>query len=478
MTVGGQNFYGVACPSATQCTAVDAAGSEVTFNPQSPGTHSDVAIDTFLTSVACVSVTQCTAVDGSGREVTFNPQSPGTPTPVTIDSSRANMIGVACPSATQCTAVEYSGLGGEVTFNPHSPGTPTPVTIDSGHNLMGVACPSVTQCTTVDLGSTGGRALTFNPQAPAPPAPVTVDSGAWISGVACASANACVAVDASGNVGDGNPTSASAWTLQPIDGGGSLTAVSCPVAAVCVAVNQSGDSFLGRNLSLPLPPAQVGSGPTISGTTTQGQSLTESPGSWSNSPTRYAFRWLDCDSAGNHCRPNPHAAARSYALTVRDVGHTIRVQVTAANAGGQSSPAVSAATAVVQGSNSAPRPFLGLITTSASHLTVMIGCNGSVGARCSVKLILAATETLSNGKVVGVSAKARKTKKAVVLGRASVTVAADKIKRVPIPLDNAGKRLLAKRHKLSAKLTMTAGTSTVARRVVTFRRRPRPKHHR
>ena len=31
-------LYGLACPSVSQCTAVDAAGRQVTFNPGAPGT--------------------------------------------------------------------------------------------------------------------------------------------------------------------------------------------------------------------------------------------------------------------------------------------------------------------------------------------------------------------------------------------------------------------------------------------------------
>ncbi len=97
------------------------------------------------------------------------------------------------------------------------------------------------------------------------------------------------------------------------------------------------------------PPAPVDSSPpTITGTTTQGQTLTEAHGTWSNSPTSYTYHWQDCDNTGNNCSPiTNNATSQTYTLTTNDVGHTIKVQETASNAGGPGTPALSTATAVV-----------------------------------------------------------------------------------------------------------------------------------
>jgi hypothetical protein len=95
------------------------------------------------------------------------------------------------------------------------------------------------------------------------------------------------------------------------------------------------------------PPTNT-SAPTISGNTTEGQTLTESHGVWTNTPTKYEYRWEDCTSAGTGCVAIGAATAQSYALTASDVGHTIEVQETASNSTGASSPASSAATGVVQ----------------------------------------------------------------------------------------------------------------------------------
>ncbi|MCW3031279.1 MAG: conserved secreted protein, partial [Solirubrobacterales bacterium] len=87
--------------------------------------------------------------------------------------------------------------------------------------------------------------------------------------------------------------------------------------------------------------------PTITGTAQQGQTLTEHHGAWTNEPTGYAYRWLQCDSSGNNCKEISSAAGQTYVARAEDVGHTIRVQETASNSFGPSSAASSSATAAV-----------------------------------------------------------------------------------------------------------------------------------
>ncbi len=94
--------------------------------------------------------------------------------------------------------------------------------------------------------------------------------------------------------------------------------------------------------------------PSISGATTQGQTLTASDGSWSNHPTSYTYQWQDCDSSGSSCSPIAGATSQTYTLTASDIGHLIRVQETASNVGGASRPATSLPTAVVAFPSSPP----------------------------------------------------------------------------------------------------------------------------
>src|SRR5207245_2327590 len=87
--------------------------------------------------------------------------------------------------------------------------------------------------------------------------------------------------------------------------------------------------------------------PTISRTAQQGQTLTEAHGTWTNSPTSFAYQWQQCNSEGNSCTPISGATTQTYVPVAADVGHTLRVQETASNSEGSSAPATSAATSAV-----------------------------------------------------------------------------------------------------------------------------------
>jgi hypothetical protein len=105
----------------------------------------------------------------------------------------------------------------------------------------------------------------------------------------------------------------------------------------------------------PSPPPGGGGGapvnvalPSISGAAVEDQVLAEAHGSWTNSPTSFAYQWQRCDSAGNACAAISGAKAQTYTLTSSDAAHTIRVQESAANTAGTGGPASSNQTAVVR----------------------------------------------------------------------------------------------------------------------------------
>jgi hypothetical protein len=91
--------------------------------------------------------------------------------------------------------------------------------------------------------------------------------------------------------------------------------------------------------------------PTITGLARQGEVLTAQNGTWENSPTEFRYRWLRCNPLGNSCVLLA-ADGKTYRVGQVDVGHTLRVRVTAINADG-STNARSEQTEVVA-SNAAP----------------------------------------------------------------------------------------------------------------------------
>ncbi len=88
----------------------------------------------------------------------------------------------------------------------------------------------------------------------------------------------------------------------------------------------------------PPPAAPTNSAlPTINGTPVEGRQLTATTGTWAGNPTSYAYQWQDCNALGEGCLDVGGAINAQYTLTSGDVGHTIRVVVTATNAGGSMS---------------------------------------------------------------------------------------------------------------------------------------------
>ena len=90
--------------------------------------------------------------------------------------------------------------------------------------------------------------------------------------------------------------------------------------------------------------------PTISGTAKAGSTLTANDGAWANSPTSFTYQWQRCASDGRACGDITAGTSKTYVPTTGDVGHALRVVVTAVNADGRTS-AVSGPTDPVDSAN-------------------------------------------------------------------------------------------------------------------------------
>ena len=118
--------------------------------------------------------------------------------------------------------------------------------------------------------------------------------------------------------------------------------------------------------------------PAISGTASEGQTLTANPGAWTGStPINHRYQWRRCDSAAANCVDIAAATSTTYALAAADVGHTIRVRETATNAYGIGS-GDSGATAVIKARAGAITGTVRRAGTNAAIAGAAVNCgNGS-----------------------------------------------------------------------------------------------------
>jgi hypothetical protein len=95
--------------------------------------------------------------------------------------------------------------------------------------------------------------------------------------------------------------------------------------------------------------------PAVTGLARLGQTFSAAVGSWTGLPTSYQITWQRCDSGGATCGSINGATGSSYVVTGADLGHSLRVQVTATNGIGTGPPAYSIASLPVLSVPGAPR---------------------------------------------------------------------------------------------------------------------------
>jgi hypothetical protein len=221
-----------------------------------------------------------------------------------------------------------------------------------------------TTVTTAASAAVGGSSATAAPANMSPPAitgtaqagqTLTATTGTWSGSPTsyayqwqrCSTCTAIAGATASSyTVQTADVGSTLTVSVTATNSGGSATATSTPTAAVT---------------SAPVAPPSNTAPPTISGTARAGQTLTATTGTWSGSPTSYAYQWQRCTTT---CAAIAGATSSSYTAQTTDVGATLAVAVAATNSGG-SSTATSAPTAAVT-SAPAPQPSTQTLTFSGS----------------------------------------------------------------------------------------------------------------
>lgn len=143
--------------------------------------------------------------------------------------------------------------------------------------------------------------------------------------------------------------------------------------------------------------------PVIQGNAEVGQTVTATRGSWTNQPTSYTYAWSQCDASGGSCLFITGADKRSYTIGAGDLGHTLRVTVTARNASGVTpTPATSAQSAVVSPTGCPPGTGPVQVTQVSPPARLEIaGASVSPGVnRSSASIHLHFAITACNGRAV------------------------------------------------------------------------------
>ncbi len=139
-----------------------------------------------------------------------------------------------------------------------------------------------------------------------------------------------------------------------------LRRLTMPLLALIIACGVAGSVAFARSAAAP----QNSAAPQISGTAKEGSTLTASDGTWTGAPTSFTYQWRRCASDGNACGSIVGATDKTYTVATADVGHTLRVVVTAVNADGKT-PATSDATDVVDSKTGPTNTVKPAVTGSA-----------------------------------------------------------------------------------------------------------------
>jgi hypothetical protein len=121
-----------------------------------------------------------------------------------------------------------------------------------------------------------------------------------------------------------------------------------------------------RNAPVSASPPSIGEAAVQTGETLTGQ-----PGTWL-APARsgsivYGYRWQSCDPSGAGCRAIPGAQSTSYTASAPDLGHSLRLLVTASNADGASTLASEPSAVVTATAGVSTGPLLAQGTLGAPN---------------------------------------------------------------------------------------------------------------
>ncbi len=254
--------FAIACASAALCTAMDASGAELSFDPNGSGVLEQAAVDPLGdygmgfngSQIACPSADECVLATWNDSDaITFAPLSPGKPTLVPIDDG-GPVASVACPAGGECIGLTSTEPADSPTLSAAARLTSRSQTHVAGTWLLigtarAIACPTRTQCTVVAAQITEcsdcvpapatSEVMTFNPYKPSTAHSFEARIKVAVDGVACPTSHLCTVVDQRGREVTFDPIRPQVRSVHP-ESARALIAITCPSAAQCTAVGKNG----------------------------------------------------------------------------------------------------------------------------------------------------------------------------------------------------------------------------------------------
>ncbi len=217
----------------------------------------------------------------------------------------------------------------------------------------------------------------------------------------------------------------------------------------------------------PAPPVNL-TLPTVSaaGAVAPGTTLNCDHGTWTASPTNYRYEWL-LGGVSN----GPPADASTLKLTAAQIGKKIACRVTATN---QNGSGIATSAALDTGSVKGTDPKVTSIKAKGDKVSVKIRCPASA-ASCQAVTVTLLVPQSKTGHGKARIAKAKKKKKGLTVGRATGKAKPGTSKTIAVGLNKAGKKLLAKRHRLPVTVTASAGKTVLKHGSVVLK--PAKKRH-
>ena len=447
MPVDGSNrITAVSCPTASLCVAVDDAGNALlSTRPTSMPSWQRTALTSTsdLTAVTCNRSGLCVAVASDGNVY------------ATADSGSAQVTWSAtpidrfgAPSAVSCTDVGLCVLldrGGHA-FESDNPAASrpswTPTSIDPAHiGLTGVSCLSAGFCVAVDgFGDTVSATL---------PAPTVATGSGRASSQTTASLAASVNPNDAAPSGcrfDYGPTPAYgasvSCTVAPGATGGDQTVVAQLsgltastsyhfriVASSAVSTASGGDATLAT-------PAPLKPHPSLIGTPAVGSTLTCKPNAPTTAAETVAYVWL------RDTVPIAGATAATHVITPAEQTHDLSCEVTISGDGGSASATAGFDAVPSQVQSTIIESFVGTDKRGATSVSAPVTCSPQAAGRCTITLLLTATQTVQHRR------------KRVTVGSTTTTLAAGTTRRLRVSLSASGRLWLSNQHTLRATFTV------------------------